>query len=262
MKVRPRTIGKWILRVFAFLLLIEVLHIGTVAYPFPFFSHKGSFGEFTVYSRSPLPGGFEQIIEGVRLRVAAMENARPGHRIRIYLCDTQRFYSFFALLIRKEPDSLGIGLSVFSNMYLNEAKIRRVAAGNTAGIRHTRFEGNYAGLIAHEIAHFNVVEELGYRAAMRMPFWKGEGYAEQQANFAAIRSDPEYNFLDRIALFENHRFWAGNRSARDLFESHLLVEYLMEREGYGLRDLIDESVTLDATRARMLAWYRKQRPAS
>ncbi len=259
MKARAKTISKWILRGFLFLFLIEGLHITALAFPFPLFSHKGSFAEFTVYSRNPIPEGFEQTIDDTRSRVAAMDHTHPGANIRVYLCDSQEFYSVFTFLVRKGSNSLGFGLSIFDNIYLNETKIRRMAEQNNAGIRNSRFEGNYAEVIAHEIAHFNLVDELGYRAAMRVPFWKAEGYAEYQANIAAVRTDPEYDFLDRIALLRDSRFWAGNESARCLFEWHLLVEYLIDVEEYDLYGLIDEVVTEPSARARMFAWYGEQR---
>jgi hypothetical protein len=257
---RIRRVGKWILRGLIFGILLEGLHITAVAVPFPVFRHKTRFDEFTVYSRKPLPENFAHVIDDARLRVEAMEHAHPGAKIRVYLCDTEKLYSFFAFLIRRSSDSFAIGLSIFDNMYLNETKIRN-AANSDGWIRHSRFEGNYAEVIAHEIVHFNIVDKSGYRAAMRMPVWKGEGYAEYQANLAATRADSSYDFTERIALLRNGLFWGGNSQARSLFEWHLLVEYLAEIEGYVLTDLIDEGVTEESARASMLAWYEAQGPA-
>lgn len=259
MSTRTRSIGKWVLLAMLLLVALEGIHISILAHPFVLFSHKERFGEFTVYSRNPIPEGFAQTTDDVRSRIAAMEYAHQGNDIRIYLCDTQRFYSFFTFLVRKSSKSLGFGLSVFDNMYLNETRIRLFADRNHAGIRHSRFEGNYGEIIAHEIAHFNVVDELGYRAAIRLPFWMSEGYAEHQANVASVAADAGYDFRDRIAVLQRGGIWSANPIARDLFEWHVLVEYLIDVEGYGLRDLIDEETRLDATRMRMLAWYDRQR---
>jgi hypothetical protein len=257
---RVWSVGKWILRVLILLILLEGLHITAVAFPFPLFPHKTRFDEFTVYSRKPLPENFAHVIDDARMRISAMEHAQPGAKIRIYLCDTEKLYSFFGFLTRRGSNSFAIGLSIFDNMYLNETKIRR-AANSNGWIRHSRFEGNYAEVIAHEIAHFNVVDELGYRAAMRMPVWKGEGYAEYQANLGTTRTDPSYDFMARIALLHDGMFWGGNSQARSLFEWHLLVEYLAEVEGHALTDLIDESLTEESARASMLAWHGAQRSA-
>jgi hypothetical protein len=235
---------------------LVALDAAILAYPVFLFDHKQSFGEFTVYSNRPLPADFGEVIEGARARVTAMEHARPGARCRVFICESQRLYSFFALLTRRTSNTMGIGLSVFGNMYLNEPKIDRIAASVRGIIRHSRFEGNFAEVIAHEIAHFNVVKTLGFRRAVKLPVWKSEGYAEYQANVAATRADSSYAFTDRIDLLLNDAFWgSGNSPARQLFEWHLLVEFLAEVNGYKLEDLIDEAVTESLARDEMLAWY-------
>ena len=135
-------------------------------------------------------------------------------------------------------------------------------ATNFAGIRHSRYEGNLAEVIAHEIAHFNVVERLGYRAAIDVPMWKSEGYAEHQANLATIRADTSYSFVERIDLLQNIEFWgAVDSMGRLLFESHLLVEFLADHQGIGLEELYDPATTEGAARDAMLRWYERERQA-
>jgi hypothetical protein len=251
-----RNFGKWFLRGVLVALVFLVLGVVILAAPFPLFAHKATFDEFTVHARQPLRHDIGDVIESARTRIAAMEYARPGEKCRVFICDSERFYSLFTFLARKSSDSMGLGLSFFGNVYLNETKIERVAAQNYAGIRHSRFEGDFAEAIAHEIAHFNVVKALGYRAAIGMPVWKSEGYAEYQANRAATRADSSYVFTDRIDLLRNDYVWGGgNTGPRQLFEWHLLVEFLADVDGFDLEDLIDESVTEAFAREKMLAWY-------
>ena len=190
-----------------------------------------------------------------------MEYARPGAGCRVFICGEQRLYSLLAFLTRKSSNSMAIGLSLFGNMYLNEKRIRWIAADNHGGIRHSRIEGDFAEATAHEIAHFNVVERLGFWTAKDLPFWKSEGYAEYQANLAMTRADSFYVFTDRIDLLLNDAFWGDESVARRLFEWHLLVEFLAEVKGFGLNDLVDEAVTETFAREEILAWYKEQRSA-
>jgi hypothetical protein len=259
MRKWQRNLGKWSLRGLALLLLLAALDVTALAYPYPLFAHKQQFDECTIYSNRPLSAQTEGVLEGVRARVNAMEYARPGEGCRVFICGDQRRYSFFAFLTRRSPASMGICVSLLGNMYLNEPRIQRMAARNVRGIRHSRFEGNLAEVISHEIAHFNVVKELGFWRAKRLPVWKSEGYAEYQANLAATREDDEYVFTDRIELLLDDTYWGSGRSmARSLFESHLLVEFLAEEKGLGLRDLVDEAVTEEFARDEMMDWYEEQ----
>jgi hypothetical protein len=92
-----------------------------------------------------------------------------------------------------------------------------------------------------------------------MPVWKSEGYAEYQANIATTRADDSYHLADRIAFLQDDVFWGrGESTARWLFATHLLVEYLCEVRGLRFEDLLEETITEASTRRDMLAWYANQ----
>lgn len=262
MRKRPwlRRLGRWTLGAFLALVALEILHISALAFPTPAFAHRNVFDEFTVYSNEPLPADFDRVAADARARIAAMENARPGVPYRVFICGDERLYSVFAFLTRRSSNSLAIGLSVFGNLYLNGPKIQRNARSSRS-IRHSRFEGSIAEVIAHEVVHFNIVKAHGYRAAKAMPVWKSEGYAEQQANLAAIRADSTYAFVERIDLLRDDSFWGHSSHARQLFEWQLLVEYLIDVQSVDLAGLMQTNVTEAGTRERMLAWHEDQRRA-
>jgi hypothetical protein len=254
-----RILGTWVVRIGIVLLCLVLIDVAILAFPYPFFSHSQRYNEFTVYSTGPIPEDFERIIGDVRQRARGMEYGRPGSGGRVFICGEDRLYSLFAFLTRKSSNSMAIGLKVFKTIFIRDSRIKRIAANESGKIYHSRFEGNYAGIIAHEIAHFTMIDELGFRKALAMPVWKSEGYADYQANRASIRSDEDYRLLDRISLLEDDAWWGYRTSiARKLFEWQVIVEYLSEIEGYGLRELIAESVTEAGSRERMLGWYGKQ----
>jgi hypothetical protein len=260
MKSWRRTAGKWALRGILLLVLLAALDVTALAFPYPLFENKFEADKLTIYSNVPLPDDVEEIAEGVQARVDAMECPQLDAGYRVFICGGERLYSFFAFLSRKSPNSMGIGLSLLGNMYLNGPRIDRIAASDHGGMRHSRFEGDLAFVIAHEIAHSNVIEELGLRTALGLPDWKSEGYADYQAALAGTRADRSYALADRIRFLLDDSFWGGGRSiARRLYEWHLLVEFLAEEKGFDLNDLIDETVTEAFARQEMLAWYEDQR---
>ena len=239
---------------------LAAVYVLVLVYPAPLFEHHQRFGDFRVYSDEPIPEDFDRVIEGVTRRMAAMEHAPERGSPRVFLCGSRERYGWFAFLTRKTPDSLAIGLSVANEMFVSTTRVREFAARNPGVFRHTRFEGNFAEVVAHEIAHFRSIEALGYRAHLALPVWKSEGWAEYQANLAALREDPSYDLRERIDLLLDDRYWGeGPRIARSLWEWQLLVEYLGEVEGYLLADLVRDDVTRAAVRARMLDWYRETR---
>lgn len=256
-----RTAGKWALRGILLLVLLAALDVAALAFPYPLFDQEFQSDNLSIYSSAPLPFDVAEIAEGVRARVDAMECGRTDAGYRVFICGDERLYTFFAFLSRKSSNSMGIGLSLLGNMYINGPRINRIAAKEYGRIPHSRFEGNLSFVIAHEIAHSNVIKALGLRTALGLPAWKSEGYADYQAALAGARADRSYELADRIDLLTDDSFWgSGHSISRKLYEWHLLVEFLAEEKGFDLSDLIDEAVTEASARREMMAWYEERRP--
>jgi hypothetical protein len=257
MRQWARTTLKWILRGVVLLLILAALDVAVLAFPHPLFEHKRQFEGFTVYSDLPLEDQYREVIEDARARIEAMDHVRSDASYDVFICNEPWRYSLLAFLSRRTSNSLAIGVSAFDNIYVNKVKVQRFAAQNYGGIRHSRYEGSTAEVIAHEIAHFKMLKELGVWTALDLPLWKSEGMAEYLANLAAIRADDTYDFAERVELLMNIEFWGGeDAAARRMFESHLLIEFLAEERGMGLSDLADPSVTESSAREEMLARYR------
>lgn len=260
MGLTARRIRRWTLGSLLALLALLTLYVGLLTFPSPLFAHSTTHGGFRLYSDEPIPAEMAGVLDELSRRLAGMEHPPPRASQRIYLCHAPRRYAFFAFLTRMSPQSLAIGLSVANESFVSVTRVRRFALINQGRIRHSRFEGNLAEVVAHEIAHFNSIHAIGLRAHMAQPVWKSEGWAEYQANLAAIRADEGYDLRGRIALLLDDGFWStGRGAARNMWESQLLVEYLGEVEGYLLTDLVRDEVTLSATRDAMIGWYRDRR---
>jgi hypothetical protein len=253
-------IRRWLLWAVLGGLTAVAVYISVLAFPTPLFAYGARVGDFRVYSDKPIQADIGQVIGEVTRRARAMEYESGRSGTRVYLCNSPKRYSFFAFLTRRNPESLAIGLSMTNSMFVSMSRVRLFREKNGGLLRHTRFEGNLAEVIAHEIAHFQSIDALGYRAHLAQPVWKSEGWAEYQANLAAIRDDPAYDLAGRIDLLVDDRPWSdGSGLARELWEWQLLVEYLGEIEGLGLRDLIKDEVTRSSTTERMMSWYRQRR---
>ena len=257
LRLRPtmRKIGIWTLKLFLILSAVAALYVAVLVFPSPLFAHTQTYGSYRVYSDEPLPADLARRIDDLDRRVQGMEHAPPAASQRIFLCGPKK-YSFFAFLLRKNPASLAIGLSAANESFVSVERVQLFAERNQGVLRHTRFEGNLAEVVAHEIAHFNSVHALGLRSHIDQPLWKSEGWAEYQANLATIRSDPDYDLGSRIEQLLDDRYWAGNSAfARRMWRYQLLVEFLGEVQGYRLVDLSRDEVTESFASQEMLAWY-------
>jgi hypothetical protein len=257
--VATKRISKWVLRLCLIFLVAVSLWVGILVFPTPLFAYEARFGTFRVCSDEPIPADFAEVMEDADRRLQAMEHEPPDASQRVYLCHDQSRSGCLAFLARKGPQSLGIGLSVANETFVSVTRVRLFAATNRGVLKHTRFAGDVAEVIAHEIAHFNSAHALGYRAHLAQPVWTREGWAEYQANIAALRADPDYDLGKRIDQLLQNDYWSRTHSmARDFWEWQLLVEFLGEVEGYTLADLIREEVTESSAREQMMAWHQLQ----
>jgi len=251
-----RIILRWSIRAILGLLLVLGTWIALLCYPSPLFAHVARFDGYTVYSDAPIEADLPQTIEEISARVAAMEDGSPGGTHRIYLCHSRRRYGFYAFLARLGPESLGIGLSLPNETFVSMTRVERFAALNGGRLRHTRFEGNVAGVVAHEIAHFKARRGPAPLVHGEQPLWKTEGWAEYQANLAEIRADPDYDLRARIDALLDDDYWRPwHRGARQMWEAQLLVEYLVGVRGYRRVDLARDDVTRAAALDEMMRWY-------
>ncbi|HXI03158.1 MAG TPA: hypothetical protein VNI57_08265 [Candidatus Saccharimonadales bacterium] len=259
MSSRSRRIRKWTVRLLLTVTSLAALDIAILLYPTPLFAYSQSFGSYRVYADEPIPDGTAGVIEDLTRRVAAMEHGSPGGSHRIYLCNSTRRYALLAFLARRSSESQAIGLSFPDESFVQMPRLRRFAALNRETLPHSRFEGNLAEAVAHEIAHFNSLHALGLRRHLALPVWKSEGWAEYQANLAAIHADPGYDLHARIDRLLDDGFWArGHGASRRMWEAQLLVEFLGEVKGYRLADLAREDVTEISARDAMIEWWRSR----
>ena len=167
-----RAVVKWSLRLLLALAVLAVFYVAPLVFPSPLFAHQARFGDYRVYSDEPLPADFGRVIEETARRVEAMEHEPRRASPRVYLCASRKRYAFFAFLSRMNPQSLAINLSLANEMFVSMDRVQEFAVRNRGLLRHTRFEGNLAEVVAHEIAHFNSIGALGYRAHLALPVWK------------------------------------------------------------------------------------------
>jgi hypothetical protein len=145
--------------------------------------------------------------------------------------------------------------------------VKALGEGSGGLPRFSIWEGNLAHTIAHEVAHQYVAERIGRGLWRRLPHWKREGIPEYLANIATIRQYSMASLRSRLDLLNSDRAWSAtqgwsNRAwERIHYEAGLLVEFLVENQGYTLEDIVADSVTDGNTSAAMLAWAAG-RPAS
>lgn len=252
-----RTIGKWGLRLFLVVCFIEVLHITTLAFPYPLFLHKLEIDTLTMYSDQQIDSSMTDVLRDVQLRIEEIQIREPGQQHRIFLCQNQKLYSFISFLARMHPAAQGVMLSLFDNLFISQPNIDRVRGRNIYNFKHSHMDGNMAQVISHEIVHGCIKNQIGWWAQHSAPRWKQEGYCEYASTIAHARNDSMYDFPWRVKKLLENRHPDIPAHSMFYYQSQMLIEYLSEIEGMRFTEIMDEGITEQETLDKLRRWYGK-----
>jgi hypothetical protein len=169
--VRARPWLRVSLRVSSILVAVVGLYGLLLAFPEPLFGYRLDEHPFIVYSRAPISHGAvaTELREAGR-RLGQSEIRRHGPRHRVFVTGSPFLYRLL-----NGPYTGGMA----RNVELTHAILLPKLEAEKGLVVH--FDGRTAALaeiLAHEATHTFVQERVGFLRALRLPFWKKEGYAE------------------------------------------------------------------------------------
>ena len=255
-----RRIARYALRLVLILLILFALQITVLAFPQMLVRNKAESGTIRLYHDGDPNADFEQLASAVDQRLQGSGVYDSTRTDRVYLIHSAGLYDFFVRLSLLRGDPQGFCLSLLGNSFVSVSRVKALGEGSGGLPKFSIWEGNLAHTIAHEVAHQYVADRIGRNLWRRLPHWKQEGMPEYIANIAAIRQDSLASLRNRLDLLNNDQAWSttqgwSNRAwDRIHYEAGLLVEFLIDIQGYTLEDIVADSVTDGDTRAAMLAW--------
>jgi hypothetical protein len=222
--------------------LALVVYALLLAFPEPLFAHRIEQGSFVLYSRGPLRR--ELVAPRLLLAEARLERAEIHHRgesHRVFVTGSKTLYRlvngpYYAAIAR----NVELGNAIFLPNLDPEAA------------RVVHFDGRFAPLeeiLAHEAIHTIVQERLGLARAIRLPFWKKEGYAQYVAldffplasGVSALRSADEHPTLEGGSAVPRHYLEAAVVWAHRISVKHESFDEIIEIED-PFPELLDEAL--------------------
>ena len=236
--------------------LILGLWISALAFPQALFEKVGKYERVTIYSDNEKLENIDGIINDVNRRLADFDLPDSDNIPRIFVCQNQGLFGFYARLTLLSPNIQGFVIPLFDNVFLSVNKINELGAQSRGLPRYIKRQGSISHAITHELVHGFILDSLELNTMRGLSFWKNEGYVEYKSNIILIRSDSTASLKSRIAEFIDDRIWLGyDPHVHEAYGWELTVEYLSEVKEYGLRDIMADSVTYRDTYTDMLNWY-------
>ena len=255
-----KKIGKWALGLFLLWCFLGLLQILTIAVPYPFFSEKLEYKNYTVYSDSVIDSGFHQLLDNVNKRLEAVEINQPELNHRLFFCQSEKLFRFFTFISEDDYPQQGFNVPALGNIFLSEefnTKVHNTHKGYEEITQYSCVEGNMEEIIAHEIVHSLTYENLEYFEDWSLPFWKKEGYAEYAANIGIIKKDTLFDLHERIEDLNDDSFWGPTFSTpRHYYRSQILVQYLSEVKGLSFDDIMADDIKETEVLKELYEWNK------
>lgn len=254
-----KKIGKWSLRLFLFLCLVQLIQLSILAVPYPFFTEKFEYQNYTVYSDEEIDSGFQETLDNVNERLEAVEINMPELKHRLFLCQSEKLFRFFIFISQTSYPQQGFNIPVLGNLFISDKFIKKVNANKGADkfTQYSCMEGSIEELITHEIVHSLTYEKLEYFESWSLPFWKREGYAEYAANITVIKNDTLYDLHKRIENLNDNNFWGPTFSTiKHYYRSQILIEYLSDVKGLSFNDIVAEEITETEVLRELEEWNK------
>ncbi|MBL1214619.1 MAG: hypothetical protein HND52_14785 [Ignavibacteriae bacterium] len=251
-----QNIGKWFLKILIIVIAVEAIHFLIIANPSIFFSDQLIYKRYHVYSDESINHEVLLMLDDVEERIKMVEVFDPSFSPKIFLCNDQGLYSFFATLLGMSPNSSGINVSLVSNTFINLTRLEEKQNYNNKLFEHSHIAGEESHNLAHELVHNLTANKLGWFEYRKLPKWKNEGYAEYGVAIKNIRLENDSNSLFNRAkiYFEEYSFKMNNIQKLYL-ESQLIVEYLFEIENIGFEKFSDATTLKETALLKFKNWY-------
>jgi hypothetical protein len=211
------------------------------------FSENYKFKKYNLYTNSVLNNSSELLSKiDQRLKACELYSDKIDHNIYIFSSESK--FKFYSKVAGSGYPAQGFNMHAFNNIYISKPFIEQVHSDRKKAsklVPYSAMEGTIEETICHEIIHSFVYERLGSKKASSLPTWKQEGYAEYGANIYSKKNDANYNFKDRVELYNNTEFWEGNKFVFEYYEAEILVEFLMDIKKVTFNQLMSDNYTYE-----------------
>lgn len=225
-----------ILRYFA--MAVFAAYLLTICFSQYLFAHEVKYRGFQVYSREPLDGSIQKVLDDAEARLSRSSIYDRETSRRVFLTGSHAMYAF---LSNKAFRSFANSLPFIDNILINKTDVAQDLVFLNRPEHNRR---SLSGVIAHEVAHLFIRKKVGILRASLMPTWKNEGYCEY------VAGDSTISYEEGVRLWKEH---PSDDAGYRYFKYHMLVKYLLETERLTIEEVFNRDFNTGELEAKVLS---------
>lgn len=227
-------------------------------YPDYLFDHHTIHRNFEIYSDRPPPRDITDQLDEVTSRLEKVDGYNAENRYSIYLIHNTPLFARFTNALGMSQTIQALTVHPLGYILINLPAVERTADLYGSDYPRTLYTGDPAHIIAHELTHAVMTEQLGFITSWQLPEWKSEGYAEYGASRHSQQNTPSSTLADRAGQYLEGYYDRLSPRQQSYIRSGLLIEYLIEVKGWNFHTLMNEAIDPDTVLSNMEEWYRAE----
>jgi hypothetical protein len=220
-----RKAGKFMLRCIGVVSIIVIIYLATLFFPQPFFAHKVTVNNITVYSDESLPvEKITNIIESAESNIKTSKLYDAATKHRIFIANNNTRWTYFTTFYSKVG---GLNYVIFNhNIFLRKADVSDNRLYGPSGSK-VAGERTLDYFMAHEISHTLEFQSMSLYKYPLKTNWVLEGYCEYIA-YGSESYEVALKKLQTANEPESTKYYTRVRT---------IVAYMLEREQLNISDI-------------------------
>jgi len=227
---------------FALYLTFEIYNNWIIIYPLNVFGYHKKYDRYDIYSDQPLSNETDTLFDQVTTRL----EDTPGflkNDYKVFLCNKIETYKLFSDKVGRPFLTQGMNIQPINYIFVNLTFIRRLKRESKVDFKYSILEGNPAHIIAHEICHQLIADQIGYLTMLSTDRWKKEGYCEYMASIKIKAKDPKYDFFKMADTYFHGGFNMISKQRKFYIKSLLATEYYFNYKNHHNKNFFETELS-------------------
>jgi len=207
------------------IIIAGLIFIGFILFPnLSFYRHHVNYKQFDVYSDIEINEAIYKVLDKAETKIISSAIFDPELNYRIFISSGFKPYTIFCPSLK---NAFAATYPIINNIFISKTEIENNLVFRNAKEDNER---SLSSVIAHEVTHKLIENEIGMKGNRELATWKKEGYCEY------ISVDSKLDIKKGIK-----KIYLGDNlfsTSYDYLQYRIFVTYLLDIKGYTISSLI------------------------
>lgn len=211
---------------FYIVIILAIIFIVFILFPnLSFYRYHIKYRQFNIYSDVEISDEIFNILDKVEEKLKTSEIYDPDLNFKIFISSEFKSYSIFCPSLK---DAFAATYPIINNIFISKTNIENNLVHRNANEDNER---SLSSVIAHEVTHKLIENEIGIKANRKLASWKKEGYCE----YISVDSTLDI----KAGVKKVYKGYNSFSPAFAYLKYRIFVTYLLDVKGHSFHSLVE-----------------------